>query len=151
MTNTSSPDSRQPDDRLATFTDRLLDGDMDALAGMDGQEQLDADEQTVARLWAAFGRQEPNPALASRIRDSLAAEWRARSVSAGQPLWRRWRWMPAALLATGAAVVVIVVLVSNPSGGALPGAAAGNSGLVAAVILLGAALTALAWWIGRRG
>jgi hypothetical protein len=70
-------DDHKLDDQLADFTDQLLNGEtpVDLSEGGSDNQILSELLQTVAYLAAAFGEQEVDQEVASRIEKNLLLEW----------------------------------------------------------------------------
>ena len=162
MTENLTPNEHDRDDDLAEFTNQLLSGESSNVMDKNTEEQEMRDLQdTVISMQRAFGQEEPDEALAARIRDALVAEWRRSGSDARPANWfARLFWRNAAsgrrrinrlALAAATVLVVILGLVLSPSGqsGSLPGTALQGNPTVA-IVFLGFVLGGVLWWAIRR-
>ena len=171
MTDNFTPESRQQDDELAEFTDQVLSEDMpESLDAVTQDQELLELQRIVVHMRQAFGADQPDEAMAERIRTNLVREWNRLGPGPGvrmdtvSPLDRLSRGLSIRRLTRGQAyafsllvmmvvVGVLVVLLSpdTSTGPTLPGAAQGESGLLPVVLVLGIALAGVLWWLIRRG
>jgi Tol biopolymer transport system component len=110
------------DSALADFTDRLMSAAEEELPALAQEDpELRQLQEMVARLHRALGQVQPDEALAGRIQDNLAREFRRSRAGPFEPssFWQRWRqrllpvgWRAGRqrrrLLAFGVAVALIV-------------------------------------------
>ncbi|MFZ0547700.1 MAG: hypothetical protein WAM60_19795 [Candidatus Promineifilaceae bacterium] len=77
--NGSEEDSEKLDDELAAFTDELLEGNIkpeEAETNLSEDEALRDMQKMVLRMHQAFGSEEPDPAVSSRMKLELVTEMR---------------------------------------------------------------------------
>lgn len=149
MTDHPTPNHSQLDERLAEFTDRLLDGSATEVEELEmatqNQELLEL-QKIVSLLGSQARKQQPEEAMAARIKSRLVDEWEKHGPGSQvppeksrQPWWRIAPTKPAqrprgrqrqvfALALAGAALVVLLlllplVLLSPPDGSTVTGAA----------------------------
>jgi cytochrome c-type biogenesis protein CcmH/NrfG len=91
------------DDQLASLTDQVLSGGKIEQIEMDDVE-MERLQDTVMRIQNAFGAEEPDPAMAARIRTRLQMEWKDEWQLQRH---RTWRWPQLAL--SGALLVLLLV------------------------------------------
>jgi hypothetical protein len=167
MTEKLTLDTRELDDQLATYVDRLLDNDTVNAADLDHQDPTLLElQETALSLKQAFGNEPPSKIVAQRIKTVLKHEWHknARAVS-HKPTWmhrlRSWqatlnsgsnRWLSFGM-AVSALVVVFVVIVlfssvsPNPD---LLGAANGQSGPLPVLFAIGLAIIVAIWLVRKK-
>ncbi|MCQ3936120.1 MAG: hypothetical protein DPW18_03615 [Chloroflexi bacterium] len=142
------------DDRLADFTNQVLDGRTRQTASGADEELLSL-EKTVLRLSDAFP---PNPlteADAKRMLVRFKARLRREEKTVQPSFWKRlfdFHANPQVGMILAAVVVVVLLVLGVPAlqsgGSSLPGAASSNSGLWVALSLLGILL--IVYWFSRR-
>ncbi len=140
-----------PDDLLADFTDRVLDGKTSVLASPE-EEELRALEQTILRLHQAV----PKSSLDEKTFKRMQADFKVRARKAGsssKPAWQSQTTRQRLVLAFAAIVVVVAIFISLPFLTSNPGSVQGTAGVEAqGIILLAAAvcIVVLIFWLGRR-
>jgi hypothetical protein len=172
MADQNTPNPQHLDDELARFTDSLLDDrDSEMLEATAQDQELSELQQTAVRLKRAFESDEPDKAMARRIRANLVKEWHDASPGARQgsgSLWQRWqrsltlpRLASQQVYAFSAFIVIMVagvlILVLSPDtsgGGNLPGSA-GSLGelppfVLPVTLVLGVALAGVVGWFVRQ-
>lgn len=145
------------EERLADFTDQLMDGEMpaDGRASVPDQafEEL---RETVARARRGFQARQPDPTLRNRIRARLAAEWRKSGpqVQTEKKGWilpeKKKQLFVLRLTMVMAALAVLAGFVAPKVDGVLSGASQ-NKG--AALIIVGVVLVILVlvlFWSPRK-
>lgn len=141
---------RQQDERLAAFTDVVLEGQA---ASKCSERPPLAD--TIEMLTRTFSPQPPPDHLRLKIKRAIAAEWRQQPLSLSQRLsklfrqpGRRWVWATAATLVV---VAVVAALLAPALSTQITGTATGGGGMVvlAALLVLGVILV-VAWLLSRR-
>jgi|GEM_PF-2443661 len=174
MPDNSQFDSSMLDDALASFTDRLLGGESSESTTSDSEFR---DLQvTASQLARALKASPPDPAMAQRIRASLAAEWQrtmpVTKKTSAQPRAGWWdrirgmfidesdsRWQSKrslqqtygfALAGLAAILVIILIFTDLIPTETLPGATLSTPVIVAGALIVGFVLGAAAWYFLRR-
>jgi hypothetical protein len=150
MTQSTKP-TPNPDDLLADFTDRVLDGKTAVIAPSTGDE-LRGLEETVMRLHQAL----PKGALDERVVKRMQADFKSRARKAGpaaRPGWqsRQSRQRLALAFAVIAVLAAIFLLTPFLTGG--NGEVQGTAGFQpqgAFLLLAAGGAIALLIWLGRR-
>ncbi len=122
-----------PDDSLADFTDRVLDGRTSA-PGSPADAELRGLEETVLRLGQALPREDPDEKTLRRMQ----ANFKARMRKADSPTIPTWQFLrPRPRLALAFAMVVLALLVvALPLLTITSGPLEGTAGLQAQGLLL---------------
>lgn len=156
MTRSRKHSLQDQDDRLAEFTDRLLDGQSEAPAPS-GDPELRGLEETVVRLKGAFPKGALDPAATRRMQADFQARLRKESRderSAWRSLRSRQSRQGFGLLA-GAVIIVLLLLVITPllgldNEGVLGTAGTQVPGLGVAAALGGLLLVVIIWLARRK-
>lgn len=143
--------TKTPDELLADFTDRVMDGKTSVLASPSDNE-LRGLEETVMRLNRAFPKEPLDEKTVKRLQADLKTRIR-KANSASRPAWQsrqsRQRFvMTFAVIAILAAIfITIPFLTSGP--GDVQGTAGFQPQSIALLAVLGCIIV-LAFWLGRR-
>lgn len=179
MTDHRTSNTPQPDDaRLAEFADSLLSGhDVEQIEMATDSQELRELQHTVLRLTQAFGTapDQPDPAMAERIRANLIAEWQrsmgrqttsTRAAGEQKSTLQSWldRLFPRTLSGrrsysmalAGASLVALIVLAfvitTQPESGTGASGSTDNATLplliAAGLVLVGATVL---WFLSREG
>ncbi len=130
----SEPNQTQPtpDDLLADFTDRVLDGKASVPASASDPE-LRSLEGTVLRLKQALPREAPD----EKTLRHLQANFRARVRQADSPTIPTWQvWRPRQRLVLAFAVALALLLIAFPFLPLDNGAVQGTAGFQSQVVIL---------------
>ncbi len=170
MSDNLTPQAKELDDQLASFTDQLLDHQEAELTETSMQDQqLHELQEMVVRLNNAFGASRPDKATAKRIEAHLVKEWhrfekQARPVSlvqswlqsliSGRQKWhsttKRRHVSALALAAMAVALLVLVFPLLSQTKETLAGAVSGPQGLIFLLPVLGLALGGVLWLLLQR-
>jgi hypothetical protein len=147
----SNPTKPNPDDLLADFTDRVLDGKTAVLASS-ADAELRGLEETVLRLHQALPQTSLDEKRLQRLQADFKVRARKASVSA-KPAWRSQQSRQRLILAFTAIAILAVIFIALPfmtsSNGSTQAAAGLQSGGV--ILLIAAAcIIGLLIWLGRR-
>lgn len=150
MTQPKQP-TQTPDDLLADFTDRMLDGKTAVLASP-ADDELRGLEETVMRLKRVFPQEAPDEATLKR----LQADFRSRARSANkssQPVWQSQQSRRRLILAFTAIVILATIFIGIPfllsGGGNVQGTAGLQSQSILTLVAVGCIIVLLIW-LGRR-
>jgi hypothetical protein len=154
MTRSRKPTAQNPDDLLAEFTDRLLDGKT-ADSASSADPELRGLEETVLRLNQAFPKGSLDASAARRLQMDFQARLR-KDGRESQPAWRSLRSRQSrqrfALLLTVIAVIVVLLVITPllpvDNGGILGTAGTQGQGIGLAIGL--GALLLVFLWLARR-
>jgi hypothetical protein len=152
------------DDELANITNQILAGESPEETEM--VEEVRVMATTVQEIRQAFGDDQPDQAMAARIRAHIASEWEKSSSKAAEaPEWRRWLepvidWMTAgassrqfAMLGAAASILLAfwcAMAGSTGGGNAITGSAGSfqNTGFVPFAFVGGiVVLAGVVWWL----
>ena len=149
----SQPNSTKPnpDDLLADFADRVLDGKTSVLASpADGE--LRGLEETILRLNQAF----PQQALEEKTLNRLQANFKVRARRAGsssKPVWQSQQSRQRLILVFAAIAILAVIFIALPFLTIGNGSAQATAGLQpggAALLIAAGCIIAFLVWQGRR-
>lgn len=150
MTQSNKP-TQTPDDLLADFTDRVLDGKTAVLASS-ADDELRGLEETVMRLNRALPHESPDEATLKR----LQADFRSRARSANRssrPAWQSQQSRRRLILAFTAIVILAAIFIGIPfllsGSGSVQGAAGLQSQSILTLVAVGCVIV-LFIWLGRR-
>lgn len=150
MTQPKQP-IQEPDDLLADFTDRVLDGKTTVLASPTDVE-LRGLEETVMRLKQSLPHEIPDEATLKH----LQADFRSRTRSADRsprPVWQSQQSRQRLILAFTAIVILAAIFIGIPFLLSESGGVQGTAGLqpqsILAVVAVGCVIILLIW-LGRR-
>lgn len=143
---------KTPDDLLADFTDRVLDGKTAALASP-ADDELRGLEETVMRLKRALPHEAPDEATLRH----LQADFRSRARSANRssrPLWQSQQSRQRLILAFTAIVILAAIFIAIPFLLSGNGGVQGTAGLqpqsVLALVVIGGIVVLLIWLARRK-
>lgn len=149
-------EERRRDQKLATFTDALLEGQAEPELALNIEEESDRPPlaDTVERLSRALSPQSLPASLHHKLRRLIATEWPRQRPSLFQRLLqpfrqpiRRWAWAPAAVLI----LIAVIVALLPASASEVTATATGEVGVVVLVILLVlAGVLVTVWLVFRR-
>ena len=152
MSQSSNPLKPNLDDRLADFTDDVLEGrKRDSVPGM--EDELLQLEKTVLRMRTAFPPVDVDEARIKQMQVRLKNRIKREEEEAGQPFWARLFSTPQYAMVVGVVSLLIVFLVVFPTT-TIPGSSTTATALnpaigpIAAVGL--AAVIIILLWIKRR-
>ena len=145
-----NPNNPTPDDLLADFTDRVLDGKTSVPASP-ADAELRGLEEAVLRLKQTFPQEAPDEKTLRR----LQADFRVRVRKADSPTIPAWRLARPRqrLVLTFAAVALAALLIAFPFLAPISGSMEGTAGLQPQdVVLLAGALCVIVLliWVRRR-
>lgn len=148
------------DDRLADFTDQVLEGGIKQPASNADSDLLGL-EETVLRLNKAFPPTPLNDASIKQMHVRLNARMRRESKNVEQPFWKKWfnqdwrygQLRPQVVMAFAVLALIVVFVIISPSlasagSSATATALTPSQDLVVGVALAGLILIIL--WITRR-
>lgn len=154
-------DNQSPtlDERLASFADQALDGQVDDPSTIGSDPEMRALAETVLRLKHAFSKEELSQASVKRLREDVLVRWRDEQQA--EPTWRKFirlDWLTpnkrSRLTMTMAwAAMAVILIVAIPilfSSGPLA-ASAGSEAPIAPYIWVFLGLLVLVFfWLFRR-
>ncbi len=150
MTEPKQP-TKNPDDLLADFTDRVLDGKTAVLASS-ADDELRGLEETIMRLNQVLPHKAPDEATLKR----LQADFTSRARSAGRssrPVWQSRQSRQRLILAFTAIVILVAIFIGIPfllSGSGNIQATAGlQPQSILALVAIGGTVVLLIW-LGHR-
>ena len=149
----SQPNSTKPnpDDLLADFADRVLDGKTSVLASSaDGE--LRGLEETILRLNQALPRESPSEQTLRRLQADFKARAR-RAGSSSKPVWQSQQSRQRLILVFAAIAILTVIFIALPFLTIGNGSTQATAGLQpgGAVLLIAAgSIIAFLIWQGRR-
>lgn len=149
----SQPNSTKPnpDDLLADFADRVLDGKTSVLASpADGE--LRGLEETILRLNQALPRESPDEQTLRRLQADFKARAR-RAGSSSKPVWQSQQSRQRLILVFAAIAILAVIFIALPFLTIGNGSTQATAGLQpgGAILLIAAGcIIAFLIWQGRR-
>lgn len=151
MTQPDKP-IQTPDDLLADFTDRVMDGKITAIASSSDQE-LRGLEETVMRFKRAFPTEPLDEKKLERMQADFKTRIRKESLISSRPAWQSRQFRQRFVLAFAAIAILVAIFMITPfltSGiGDVQGTAGLQSQSIVLLAILGGVIV-LVFWLGRR-
>jgi hypothetical protein len=113
MSRTQTSQNPNLDDRLAEFTDDLLEGRMQQTASTTDEDLLLL-EDTVLHLSKTFPPISLNEARVKQMQVRLKNRIRRETQEAEQPFWKKWLSHPQTRVLAGVMSILIVFLIASP-------------------------------------
>jgi len=113
MSRTQNSQNPNLDDRLAEFTDDLLEGRMKQTASTTDEDLLLL-EDTVLRLSKTFPPISLNEARVKQMQVRLKNRIRRENQEAEQPFWKTWFSHPQTRVFAGVVAILIMFLIASP-------------------------------------
>jgi len=152
MSQSSNPLKPNLDDRLADFTDDVLEGrKQDSVSSM--EEELLQLEKTVLRMRTAFPPIDMDEARIKQMQVRLKNRIKREEDQTSQPFWARLSSTPQYTMVVGVVSLLIIFLLVSPTvinTGSSTSAAATNSAIGPLVAGGLAAVIIIILWIKRR-
>jgi|SRR5688572_15751136 hypothetical protein len=156
MTLSQDPLDSNRDERLADFTDRVLNGQVNA-AESTADPELHNLEETILRLNRILPQTSLDEAAVKQMWVRLNARSRREAERGEQSFWKRWflpnQVRPQFGMALGLVTLILLLAVVIPSfatGGSFTTATALTSSQGLAMVFLLAGVIFLVFWIARR-
>lgn len=150
MTQPDKP-TKTPDDLLADFTDRIMDGKTAVLASS-STDELRGLEETVMRLNRAFPKEPLDERTVKRLQADLKSRIR-KAGSTSSPAWQSRQTRQRFVLAFAVVAILAAIFIAAPFLTSGTGDVQGTAGLqpqsFALLAVLGC-VAVLAFWLGRR-
>lgn len=140
-----------PDDLLADFTDRVLDGKTSALASS-ADAELRGLEETILRLNQAFPQEAPDEKTLRRLQADFKVRAR-KAAPSSKPAWQSQRSRQRFVLVFAAAAILAIIFIALPLLTLGNGSTQATAGLQpgSAILLIAAGcIIAFLVWQGRR-
>jgi hypothetical protein len=114
MSRTNTSQDPNLDDRLADFTDELLEGRMQQTTASTTDEDLLLLEDTILRLSKTFPPISVDEARVKQMQVRLKNRIRRESQEAEQPFWKKWFSNPQMGVFVGVMSILLMFIIASP-------------------------------------